>query len=100
MAINIAATRVSLKGVRKGDATSVAIMLAPGGSNSRKRLRDEGVDFVGKGKQADENKQGLRAVLATGGRATRSGGRPAGGAGRWFLFRSFGGFLLWLWPGR
>jgi len=36
MAINIAATRVSLKGVRKGDATSVAIMLAPGGSNSLK----------------------------------------------------------------
>jgi hypothetical protein len=36
IAIKIANTRVSLKGVRKGDATSVAIMVAPSGKNARR----------------------------------------------------------------
>jgi hypothetical protein len=34
MAIKIAITNVSLKGVRKGDATSVAIIVAPSGRNA------------------------------------------------------------------
>jgi hypothetical protein len=36
MATKIAVNRVSLNGVRKGEATSVAIMLAPSGSRARR----------------------------------------------------------------